>query len=51
MRRFFVASTIIGATSTGQLEELAAFFDLRLSKELQEGIERINASYPSPAAQ
>ena len=51
MKRFFVASTIIGATSIGQLDELAGFFDLKLSKELQEGIEKLNSLYPSPCAQ
>lgn len=49
--RFFTASTIIGATSIKQLDELAGFFALNLSKELQEQIEAINAIYPSPAAQ
>jgi aryl-alcohol dehydrogenase-like predicted oxidoreductase len=49
--RFFTASTIIGATSLGQLEELSGFFDLELSKQLQEEIEAINAIYPSPCAQ
>jgi len=49
--RFFTAATIIGATSVGQLEELAEFFDLTLSKEIQEEIESINAVYPSPCAQ
>lgn len=51
MRRFFVASTIIGATSTGQLEELSGFFDLQLSREIQDDIEGINSVYPSPCAQ
>ncbi len=49
--RFFVASTIIGATSLGQLDELAGFFDLKLSKEIQDEIEAVNAVYPSPCAQ
>ncbi len=49
--RFFTASTIIGATSTRQLEELSGFFESKLSKELQEEIEAANALYPSPAAQ
>ena len=51
MKRFFVASTIIGATSIKQLDDLAGFFDLKLSKELQEEIEKINSLYPSPCAQ
>jgi aryl-alcohol dehydrogenase-like predicted oxidoreductase len=49
--RFFTASTIIGATSIKQLEELAGFFDLQLSKEIQAEIEAINAVFPSPCAQ
>jgi aryl-alcohol dehydrogenase (NADP+) len=49
--RFFTAATIIGATSTKQLDELAGFFDLKLSKEIQEEIEALNAVYPSPCAQ
>jgi len=49
--RFFVASTIIGATSIGQLDELAGFFDLKISKEIQDEIEAVNAVYPSPCAQ
>jgi aryl-alcohol dehydrogenase-like predicted oxidoreductase len=51
MKRFFVASTIIGATSVRQLDELSGFFDLRLAKEIQEDIEKINSLYPSPCAQ
>ena len=49
--RFFTASTIIGATSIAQLEELAGFFDMNLPKEIQAGIEAVNAVYPSPCAQ
>ncbi len=49
--RFFTASTIVGATSIAQLEELSGFFDLELPKPLQEEIEKINALYPSPCAQ
>jgi len=51
MKRFFVASTIIGATSIRQLEELSGFFDLKLSKEIHEEIEKINSVFPSPCAQ
>jgi aryl-alcohol dehydrogenase-like predicted oxidoreductase len=51
MGRFFTASTIIGATSIPQLDELAGFFELKLSKEIQDDIEQINALYPSPCAQ
>jgi aryl-alcohol dehydrogenase-like predicted oxidoreductase len=49
--KFFTASTIIGATSLGQLEELRRFFDFSLSKDIQGEIENINGAYPSPAAQ
>jgi aryl-alcohol dehydrogenase-like predicted oxidoreductase len=49
--RFFTASTIIGATSLKQLDELAGFFELKLSKQIQEDIEAINAVFPSPCAQ
>jgi aryl-alcohol dehydrogenase-like predicted oxidoreductase len=49
--RFFTASTIIGATSIRQLEELEGYFDLKLSKDILDGIEAINNAYPSPAAQ
>jgi len=49
--RFFTASTILGATSVKQLDELAGFFAMKLSKEVQDDIEAINAAYPSPCAQ
>jgi aryl-alcohol dehydrogenase-like predicted oxidoreductase len=49
--RFFVASTIIGATSIQQLEEQEEYFGLVLSKELLQEIDAINAAYSSPAAQ
>ena len=51
MRRFFVAATIIGATSVAQLDDMARFFELKLSKEIESDIEKINLVYPSPAAQ
>ncbi|MFY9316884.1 MAG: aldo/keto reductase [Burkholderiales bacterium] len=51
MGRFFTASTIIGATSIQQLEELSEYFDLALSAEVLSGIEEINSLYPSPCAQ
>jgi aryl-alcohol dehydrogenase-like predicted oxidoreductase len=51
MGRFFTASTIIGATSIAQLQELSGFFEMKLSKEIQDDIEAINALYPSPCAQ
>ena len=49
--RFFTASTIIGATSIGQLDELRKFFDLVLPPEVLTGVEEINTLYPSPCAQ
>ncbi|HLX81687.1 MAG TPA: aldo/keto reductase [Burkholderiales bacterium] len=49
--RFFTASTIIGATSIAQLEELSGFFDMNLPQEVQADIEAVNAIYPSPCAQ
>lgn len=51
MGRFFTASTIIGATSIGQLDELAGFFELKLAKEVLDDIEAVNTLYPSPCAQ
>jgi aryl-alcohol dehydrogenase-like predicted oxidoreductase len=51
MGRFFTASTIIGATSVQQLEELSKYFDLALSPEILSGIEEINSLHPSPCAQ
>jgi aryl-alcohol dehydrogenase-like predicted oxidoreductase len=49
--RFFTASTIIGATSLKQLDELSGYFDLVLPPEVISGIEQINNIYPSPCAQ
>src|SRR5258706_392361 len=49
--RFFTASTIIGATSIQQLNELAGFFDLQLPKKILDEIETVNAVFPSPCAQ
>ena len=49
--RFFTASTIVGATSVGQLEELSGYFDFVLSPEVLSGLEEINTLYPSPCAQ
>ena len=51
MGRFFTASTIIGATSVKQLEELKGYFDLVLSPEILSDLEMINAAFPSPCAQ
>ena len=49
--RFFTGSTIIGATSMAQLDELARYFETRLSPELLADVEAVNRTYPSPAAQ
>ena len=49
--RFFVASTILGATSVAQLEEQLKCFDLQPSKELLADIDAVNTAYSSPAAQ
>jgi aryl-alcohol dehydrogenase-like predicted oxidoreductase len=49
--RFFTASTIIGATSIAQLDELSGYFDLVLPSDLLSDIEEINKAYPSPSAQ
>lgn len=49
--RFFVASTILGATSVAQLEEQLKCLDLQASKELLADIDAVNTAYASPAAQ
>jgi len=49
--RFFTASTIIGATSVAQLDELSRFFVFKLEKQVLDEIEAVNALYPSPCAQ
>ena len=43
-----VASTIIGATSLSQLEENIGAANVRLSSDLLEAIDAIDARYPSP---
>jgi aryl-alcohol dehydrogenase-like predicted oxidoreductase len=50
-RRFFTASTLIGATSRAQLDELSRYFDLALAPELLADLEEVNKIYPSPCAQ
>ncbi len=47
--RWFVASTIIGATSIEQLEENIASADVTLDQETLEAIERIHLGNPNPA--
>jgi aryl-alcohol dehydrogenase-like predicted oxidoreductase len=49
--RFFVASTILGATSVSQLEEQVRWTDVVLPKEALAEIEAVNAEFSSPAAQ
>lgn len=47
--RWFVASTIIGATNLTQLKENIDAFDLQLSEELIQGINAIHADINNPA--
>lgn len=49
--RFIVASTLAGATSVAQLEELLCAFALELPAEVLADLERVNWAWPSPAAQ
>jgi aryl-alcohol dehydrogenase-like predicted oxidoreductase len=49
--RFFTASTILGATSVAQLDELAPWFAAPLSPEVLADLEAVNGALPSPAAQ
>ena len=49
--RFFTASTIIGATTIAQLEELAPWFEATLPPQLLADLEAVNGAMPSPAAQ
>lgn len=49
MSRWFVASTIIGATSLGQLEENVAAASVTLDGDTLEAIERIHLGNPNPA--
>ncbi|SIS40153.1 Predicted oxidoreductase [Zobellia uliginosa] len=47
--RPFVTSTIIGATSIGQLDQNIASIDLTLSEEVLKGIDEIHNAIPNPA--
>lgn len=47
--RPFITSNIIGATTMDQLKENIASIDIKLSKEVLEGIETIHNSIPNPA--
>lgn len=49
MSRWYVASTIIGATSLPQLQENIASLDLPLSQEVLARIEAIHLLWPNPA--
>ncbi|HEX5656398.1 MAG TPA: aldo/keto reductase [Polyangiales bacterium] len=48
--RWFVRSTIIGATTEAQLEENLASFELELKPELLAAVDQIHARYPNPTA-
>jgi len=45
----FVTSNIIGATTLEQLDSNIASYELKLSKEVLEGIEAIHKDHPNPA--
>jgi aryl-alcohol dehydrogenase-like predicted oxidoreductase len=49
--RFFTASTILGATTRAQLEQMSAWFDYVLPDEIRAELEAVNGGIPSPAAQ
>jgi len=49
--RFFVAATILGATSVAQLEELSRSFELTLKAECLADIEEVHRRYTSPSGQ
>ena len=46
--RWFVTSTIIGATSLEQLEENIGSLDVKLDKEIVSEINAVHAKYPNP---
>ena len=48
-QRFFVSSTIIGATTLAQLKENVQAFDVDLSNEILIEIEAIHKQQPNPA--
>ena len=49
--RFFTASTIIGATTIAQLDDLAPWFEATLAPDVLADLEAVNGVTPSPAAQ
>ena len=48
-QRWFVSSTIIGATTMAQLKENIDTVDIQLDQEVLQEIDNINRRYPSPA--
>jgi len=48
--RPFTTSTIIGATTMGQLETCIDAFDMQWSQELENQIQDIHINNPSPAS-
>ena len=48
-QKFFVTSTIIGATTMLQLKENISAFDCDLSEDILQGIEEIHRQQPNPA--
>jgi aryl-alcohol dehydrogenase-like predicted oxidoreductase len=46
--RWFVASTIIGATTLAQLRENIDAFDVKLSPEVVAAVDAIHARIPNP---
>ena len=49
VRRWYVASTIIGATTLEQLEENLGCLDVKLTAELEAAVETIHRKSPNPA--
>jgi aryl-alcohol dehydrogenase (NADP+) len=47
--RWFVSSTIIGATTLKQLQENLAAADIVMTKELQAAVAEVHARYTNPA--
>ncbi|MBF2029307.1 MAG: aldo/keto reductase [Oscillatoriales cyanobacterium C42_A2020_001] len=48
-QRWFVTSTIIGATTLEQLQENLASIDIKLDAEILTAIDQVHQRYPSPA--
>lgn len=49
VRRWYVASTIIGATSLAQLDENLTCLEVKITPELEAAVEAIHRKCPSPA--